>query len=174
MLGALLPPAALSANGYGIQGQHAPELEVAYWIDRHGNPTEFTLAQAEGQWVFLKCFQSWCPGCHSHGFPALQTIAKALADHPAVTVAAIQTTFEGFSTNTKEKVRQIQLRYELDITMGHDAGNPAGDHRPSTMSNYNTGGTPWMILIDPERRVVFNDFSVNAERLIDVLRAQTG
>lgn len=172
-LGAWLMPAALAANRYGIQGQRAPELEVDYWIDHNGNLTEFSLSQAQGQWVFLKCFQYWCPGCHSHGFPTLKKIADAFADSPSVSVAGIQTTFEGFSTNTQDKVRELQLRYELEIPMGHDAGNADGDHQPSTMRNYNTGGTPWMILIDPERRVVFDGFSINAERLIEVLTKQT-
>ena len=172
VLGAWAMP-SFATNRYGIQGQHAPELEVNHWIDHNGDPMEFRLAAAEGKWVFLKCFQSWCPGCHSHGFPTLKKVADAFIDNPQVKVAAIQTTFEGFSTNTKDKVRKIQLQYGLDIPMGHDAGDPDGDHRPSTMRNYNTGGTPWMILIDPDRTVVFDGFGVNADRLIEVLRERT-
>ena len=42
------------------------------------------------------------------------------------------------------------------------------------MRQYRTGGTPWMILINPERRVVFNDYSVNSDKLIEVLNARTG
>ena len=169
----LVPNAGAAGQQYGIYGQRAPELEVEYWIDPSGAPTHFDLSSAQGKWVFLKCFQNWCPGCHSHGFPALKKISDAFADNPGVLVAGIQTTFEGFSTNTVDKVRELQLHYDLRIPMGHDAGDPDGDHRPVTMRNYRTGGTPWMILIDPERRVVFNDFSIDSDKLIEVLNART-
>ena len=145
-----------------------------YWIDPFGEPGQFSLADTDNKWVFLKCFQDWCPGCHAHGFPALKKISDAFANNPNVQVAGIQTTFEGFSTNTKDKVRKLQLQYDLNIPMGHDAGDPGGDHRPSTMRNYRTGGTPWMILIDPERVVVYNDYSINPDRLIEVLNEKTG
>ena len=169
----LVPNAVASGQKYGILGLHAPELEIEYWIDPSGAPTHFDLSSAQGKWVFLKCFQNWCPGCHSHGFPTLKKISDAFADNPEVLVAGIQTTFEGFPTNTVDKVRELQLRYDLRIPMGHDAGDPNGDHRPVTMRQYRTGGTPWMILIDPERRVVFNDYSVNSDKLIEVLNART-
>lgn len=168
-----LPLPALARRDYGIVGQSAPDLEIDYWIDRHGKPTRFDLAATRGNWVFLKCWQDWCPGCHSHGFPALKRIADAFVDNPRVTVVGIQTTFEGFSTNTRDKVRKIQLQYKLPITMGHDAGDPHGDYRPSIMRSYRTGGTPWMILIDPRGIVVFNDFRINADRLIDILSQET-
>lgn len=40
------------------------------------------------------------------------------------------------------------------------------------MTNYRTGGTPWLVLIDPDGAVVFNDFHVNAEGLIQYVREQ--
>ncbi len=158
--------------GYGITGHYAPELEVDYWIDRKGESSaDFKLADHQGKWVFLKCFQSWCPGCHSHGFPALKTISDALVDNPNIVFAGIQTVFEGHYTNTVEKVREIQLQYDLQIPMGHDPGPEQG--HPQTMTDYRTGGTPWMILIDPERRVVYNDFGIDADKAIDFLVTQT-
>lgn len=162
------PGLSLAATSkYGIKGQMAPELQVDYWIDRNGDSTSFTLAEHQGKWIFLKCFQSWCPGCHSHGFPALKNISDALADNPKVVFAGIQTVFEGHFTNTVDKVRDIQLQYELRLPMGHDPGPDNG--RPRTMVDYRTGGTPWMILIDPDRRVVFNDYSINEKQAISFL-----
>ena len=157
--------------GYGIQGRRAPELEIDYWIDRDGQSAGFSLAEHEGKWIFLKCFQSWCPGCHSHGFPALQQISRALADNPRVAFAGIQTVFEGHYTNTVDKLRDIQLQYDLQMPMGHDPGPVDG--RPRTMIDYRTGGTPWMVLISPEREVIFNDYGINAEKAIEFLIAQT-
>ncbi len=152
-------------DGYGITGYPAPELEVDYWIDQDGNPTTFSLAAHRGKWVFLKCFQSWCPGCHSHGLPAVKKISDALAGNPNIVFAGIQTVFEGSFINTVDKVRKIQLQYDLKMPMGHDPG----DGRSKTMMAYRTGGTPWMILINPDREVVFNDFSINADKAIEFL-----
>ena len=162
-----------SRSNYGIAGRPAPELEVDYWIDAAGNATHFDLAANQGKWVFLKCFQSWCTGCHSHGFPALKKISDAFEGNPRIAVAGIQTTFEGFATNTIDKVRDVQLQYDLRIPMGHDAGDPNGDYRPSTMRNYRTGGTPWMVLIDPKGYVVFNDFSIDSDKFIEVITERT-
>jgi len=166
-------PSALNASSsrYGIVGQAAPELEIDYWIDKEGNPTRFKLADHKNKWVFLKCFQSWCPGCHSHGLPALKKLSEALKENPNVVFAGIQTVFEGFSTNTQDKVRATQLQYDLQIAMGHDPG----DHgiAPSTMINYHTGGTPWMILINPQHQVVYNEFNINADKAIQFLNSQT-
>ena len=160
-----------AASNYGIMGQIAPELQIDYWIDENGDPSKFTLADHEDKWVFLKCFQSWCPGCHSHGFPALKQISEALAGNPKIAFAGIQTVFEGHYTNTIDKVREIQLQYDLRMAMGHDPGQESGN--PKTMVSYRTGGTPWMILINPDREVIFNDFGINAEKAIAFLVSQT-
>ena len=174
-LGSMLLPmsnSALAADvSYGIRGQYAPELHVNYWINQDGDPTAFNLAEHEGKWVFLKCFQSWCPGCHSHGFPALKQISDAMADNPRIAIAGIQTVFEGRFVNTVDKVREIQLQYDLRIPMGHDPGPDNGHSR--TMMDNRTGGTPWMILINPQRQVIFNDYGINADKAIEFLASQT-
>ncbi|MDJ0831925.1 MAG: redoxin domain-containing protein [Gammaproteobacteria bacterium] len=166
-----LPSALASAQGYGIAGKQAPELKVNYWIDTQGNETEdtFRLSDHQGKWVFLKCFQSWCPGCHSHGLPAVKKISDALADNPEVVFAGIQTVFEGRSVNTIDKVIKTQKQYGLNFPMGHDPGV----ERSLTMIDYRTGGTPWMILISPSRQVVYNDFSINADKAIEFLQQAT-
>ena len=165
-----IPLQSDAQSNRGIVGQSAPELDIDYWIDSKGHSSRFTLADNANKWIFLKCFQSWCPGCHSHGLPALKKISTALRGNQNVVFAGIQTTFEGFSTNTVEKVRKTQLRYNLDMPMGHDPGSESS--RPTTMSNYRTGGTPWMILISPDREVVYNDFGIDADKAIAFLSRQ--
>lgn len=172
---ALLPYSATTAaapSGYGIYGTYAPELKVDYWIDAAGEPTDlFRLADHSDKWILLKCFQSWCPGCHSHGLPAVQKISHALKGNQKIAFAGIQTVFEGHMINTVDKVREIQLQYDLQMPMGHDPGGP--EDRPYTMLDYRTGGTPWIIVISPERTVVFNDFHINADKAIEFLQQQT-
>lgn len=164
---------AQSRPDYGIQGAMAPEIALNYWIDRDGKPGQFSVLENRGKWVFLKCFQDWCPGCHSSGFPTLKRFSDAFWQNPKVAIAAIQTVFEGFSSNTVEDVRKLQVKYRLPITMGHDPGNANDSGRPQTMQKYRTGGTPWLILIAPDGRVVFNSFHVNTDKLIEFVRAQT-
>ena len=161
-----------AANRYGILGQGAPDIHASDWIDRDGRATSFSMEEVQGRWAYLKCFQSWCPGCHQHGFPALKKVADAFDGDERFVAVGVQTVFEGFSVNTANKVREIQLQYDLPIKMGHDAGDPSGDHRPVTMRRYRTGGTPWVVIIDPSGQVVFNDYHIDAERFISFLEEQ--
>jgi hypothetical protein len=102
----------------------------------------------------------------------LKRFSEVFWNHPKVAIAGIQTVFEGFWTNTQGDVRKNQLKYDLPIVMGHDPGGVIGDHMPQTMKDYRTGGTPWIILIAPNGRVVFNDYHVNAEKLIEYIQIQ--
>lgn len=165
-------PVAHAQNNPGIEGAVAPELELDFWIDAQGEPANFSLKEAEGKWVFLKCFQNWCPGCHKYGFPTLKAFSDRFHDNPKVAMAGIQTVFEGYSSNTQDSVRELQLRYDLPIVMGHDPGDEKTHSAPSTMRNYRTGGTPWLILINPDGVVVFNHFHVDTDKLIDYVESQ--
>lgn len=166
----VLQPAFAAKSKRGILGEAAPRLQVDRWIDKAGKPLDFDVSTLEGQWVYMKCFQSWCPGCHKLGFPALQAFTKAFADESRVSIIALQTVFEGFGVNTEEKVRAMQLRYALPIVMGHDPGDPNGDHLPLTMREYRTGGTPWVVIIDPNGMVVYNDFHIDVDVAIAHIR----
>lgn len=159
------------ASKRGIAGQSAPELHADFWIDADGRSTRFSLAEQRGRWVHVKCWQSWCPGCHSHGFPALQRMVEAFADEPRVVNVAVQTVFEGHGINTAGKVRETQLQYGLPIVFGHDPGEHQAHGRPRTMVDFRTGGTPWHILIDPEGRVVFDGFGLNTDAAIKRIRS---
>ncbi|MEL6675456.1 MAG: redoxin domain-containing protein [Bacteroidota bacterium] len=156
---------------YGIAGQKAPELDSRIvWKDEEGKPMEAAqLAHHKGKHIVLFAFQSWCPGCHSRGFPALQKMVEAMKDQDSVAFMAIQTVFEGFQVNTAQKAWDEQTKYALGIPFGHDAGSEDTAGRSSLMYHYRTGGTPWFIIIDPENRVVFNDFHLNVDGAIEYL-----
>ena len=152
----------------GILGQQAPDWNIASWIDAEGEPTQISKSDYEGKVIYLMCFQSWCPGCHSSGFPTLQKVIKAYADNDQVAFLSVQTVFEGHGTNTESKVRQTQQRYKLDIPMGHDPGIPHKKY-PNIMENYRTGGTPWVIIIAPDGKVAYNDFHIEPEKAIKLI-----
>ncbi len=148
----------------------APEFDVKKWIDAAGKETDpIFLSDFRGNFKVVYCFQYWCPGCHEKGLPDLKKMVEGLKDHPNVVFLAIQTVFEGHHENTFDKIKKVQQQYDLKIPFGHDAGND-GTSTSNMMINYQTGGTPWFILIDKLDNVVFADFHLNTEAAIDFLK----
>jgi len=141
----------------------APELRIPQWIDAAGQPrAPLKLADLGGGFKVIYCFQHWCPGCHSVGFPTLRKLVDALSDK-GFCFAAVQTVFEGADVNTFERLRETQERHGLVIPFGHD---PAAGGSPTVISDYGTRGTPWFIVIDPMGEVVFSDFQLDGDRLV--------
>lgn len=158
---------------YGIEGYKAPELSQSIeWIDASGKEMDpIQLNQYEGKFKVIYGFQSWCSGCHSQGLPALKAMVEALEGNDKVLFLAIQTVFEGFQANTKDKLIETQKKYDLKIPFGHDIGSEETGGRSSTMYHYRTGGTPWFIFIDQNDTVIFNDFHLNTEKAIEFLKS---
>ncbi len=157
---------------YGIVGQKAPEFGVPTWVDKDGNDIDpIKLADLEGKFKVLYCFQSWCPGCHSRGLPALKKMVEALEDNDQVEFLAIQTVFEGKDVNTKEKMLETQAEYGIPIPFAQDEGDETTRNVSSIMYNYRTGGTPWFIFIDQDDNVVFNEFHLDADKAIEYLKS---
>jgi thiol-disulfide isomerase/thioredoxin len=148
----------------------AKEFDVKDWIDANGNKTEqIKLTDFKDKFKIIYCFQSWCPGCHSQGLPDLQKMVEALEGNDNVDFLAVQTVFEGHSSNTFDKMVETQKQYGLKIPFGHDAGDD-GKSRSNIMTNYQTGGTPWFIFINQNDDVIFADFHINVEGAIKFLK----
>jgi len=81
----------------------------------------------------------------------------------------VQTVFEGYRTNTKDKLRKNQLKYDLKIPMAHAAGNPQSHAIPDIMRKYRSGGTPWTVIIDPAGTVVYNHFHIDANLAAELI-----
>ena len=158
---------------YGIIGLPAPSWGVTDWYNLPEGRKTLDVSDFEGKVVYLFGFQSWCPGCHSHGFPALKQVEKQFHNNDEVVFIAVQTVFEGFGRNTAEAGAEDVKKFALDIPYGYDAGL---DGRHSTiMRRYRSGGTPWTVIIDPEGIVQFNGFRIQAKEataLIDRLLEQ--
>jgi thiol-disulfide isomerase/thioredoxin len=146
---------------------------VRAWIDGDGKPMDKPLRLADlGQgYKVVYCFQHWCPGCHSLGFPTLKYLHGKLAGK-GVGFAVIQTVFEGAEVNTFDKLSVNQEQYGLKVPFGHDTPS-AGERYPSFMEDYRSGGTPWFTVIDPDGNVVHADFRIDAERFLGALGAET-
>ena len=148
----------------------APEFQVKTWIDASGNKSEeIKLSDFKGKFKVIYCFQHWCPGCHSKGLPDLKKMVTALNGNDKVVFLAIQTVFEGHDENSFDKILETQKKYDIKIPFGHDAGDD-DKSKSNIMANYNTGGTPWFILIDKKDNIVFTDFHLNVDGAIEVLK----
>ena len=109
------------------------------------------------------------------GFPTLKKLTEKFSGNNSVVFLAVQTVFEGYSYNTQDKLRQNQLKYSVKVPMAHAAGSPEDHIPPDIMINYRSGGTPWTVIIDPEGKVVYNDFHLeagSAAALIEKLLSQ--
>ncbi len=157
---------------YGIESYYAPEWKVEHWFDAEGNEMvqPLTLKDYEGKVVFILGFQSWCPGCHSRGFPTLEKVVNAYKGNEQVAFVAMQTVFEGHHTNTPKKARKTQQKYDIPIPFGHDEGDKSTHNRSHILTNYRTGGTPWIIIINQEGVVVFNGFHIDPQKAIDLIQ----
>ncbi|MGI9385961.1 MAG: peroxiredoxin family protein [Methyloligellaceae bacterium] len=155
----------------GIVNNKAPELRVPYWIDSDGKElSNLKLTDIDDGYRILYCFQHWCPGCHSRGFPTLKRLVDRLQDRE-FGFAVVQTVFEGADQNTRDKLAEAQTRYGLRLPFGHDLP-PSGERYPTTMEDYRTAGTPWFIVINPDNDVIYNDFDLNAEHFISTLERE--
>ena len=155
----------------GIPGQQAPEWDVSEWHQLPEGKDDLDITDYRGKVLYLYFFQSWCPGCHSTGFPNLQKLHKKYKDDPEVEFVVIQSTFEGHRTNTADKLKPTAAKYDLPIPFGQSAGGGT----PAIMQKYRTRGTPWVVLIDKTGRVQFNDFHLAPEKassVIDQLKNQ--
>ena len=157
---------------FGRLREKARELRVNDWIDGNGKSMAkpLRLTDMGDGYKIIFCFQDWCPGCHSRGFPTLKALYEAL-EHKGVGFAVIQTVFEGSDINTFDKLRLNQTRYRLPIPFGQDVP-PTGGQYPTFMEDYRSGGTPWFTIIDPEGQVVFADFRLDASRFLEALAAE--
>lgn len=154
---------------HGGSHNKASELRVNDWIGVDGKPMDKPVRLSDlGQgYKVIFCFQDWCHGCHLHGFPTLKLLHETLKDK-GFGFAVIQTVFEGAEANTFDKLRKNQEQYGLAIPFGHDVP-PKGEHYPTFMEDYRSGGTPWFTIIDPEGDVVYSDFRLDARRLLSAL-----
>lgn len=165
-------PCQSQVSSRGILGRPAATLNVDSWVMLPEDVSAPELKNMRGKVVYLYCFQSWCPGCHSSGFPTLKELIEEFDGVDDVAFLAVQTAFEGHGTNTPAAAISTAKRYALDIPIGHDG---TAGKRSSVMQTYRTGGTPWTIIIGKDGVVRFNDFHVTPKRgaeIINQLRSQ--
>lgn len=156
----------------GIVGRPAPHWKVSAWHQLPNGKQTLDVTDFKGKITYLYFFQSWCPGCHARGFPTLKAINKQYQNDEAIKFATIQTTFEGHRINTADKLAPTAKKFELNIPFGQSAGK---NGTPEIMQKYRSGGTPWVVIIDKQGVVRYNDFHISVEdatKLINSLKLE--
>ena len=161
------PNQADARRNLGIKGKAAPALELSTWFNLPKGKTQVDVADYRGKVLMMFFFQSWCPGCHSRGFPTLQKVQRHFRSDSDVRFLAVQTVFEGFGTNTAGRAKKEADRYGLTIPLGHDAGR--GNTGSRVMKRYRSGGTPWLVIIDKDGIVQANGFHIPATQAIALI-----
>lgn len=145
----------------------APELRVPYWIDKDGNELKsLSLADLGNAFKVIFCFKASCPGCHARGFPTMQKMVQHLSESN-IGFAVIHTAFDDDPQNSQDRIREMQIKYDLKIPFGHDP--KVGAQYPTFMQDYKTRGTPFFIVINPNNEIVFGDFNIDADKVINAL-----
>lgn len=158
---------SLASQEPGIVGRSAPAWTVDAWHNLPAGQASLDIDELRGKVIYLFCFQSWCPGCHSHGFPTLQAVHERFGVRDDVAFVAVQTVFEGFASNTVHDGRRTMEELGLTIPWAQAEGK---DHAsPALMRAYRTGGTPWTVIIDPSGVVRWNGFGIRPEDAIAVV-----
>lgn len=153
------------ARKRGIVGQSAPAWQgLDTWFQLPKGRKALDVSDFKGKVVYLYFFQSWCPGCHSRGFPTLKQVRQVYGDRKDVVFVAVQTVFEGFGTNTAQRALSTVRDFGLDIPTAHDAGPQ--DSGSLLMKRYRSGGTPWTVLIDRKGVVRFNGFRLHPDQAL--------
>ena len=151
----------------GIEGKKAPPLGVTDWIQLPDGADQFDTRTLADKVVVLFLWQSTCEACEKREFPVLQKLVKEFEGNEQIMFLAIQTPFENFTSNSELRLKPTAEKFDLKIPFGHLAKT-----KDSYSINvaYETGGTPWWVVINKEGIVEFNGYTMDPEIGIANLR----
>lgn len=152
----------------GVGSLRAPDWDVESWHRLGDGKASLDVSDFAGRVIYLFCFQSWCPGCHSVGFPALRSAVDRAAGDPRIAFVAVQTVFEGFEKNTLDAALATVDKFKLDVPVGHTVSS-VPHAVPKLMASYRTGGTPWTVVIGPDRVIRIEGFHPEADRTAEII-----
>ena len=161
-------PRKREVRDLGIAGQNAPNWTVEQWVRLPDGKDSLNVNELRGKTVFLLCFQSDCPASRRQAIPLLKRIMTAHEDDPSVVFIAIQTVLDDFEWNSISRAEAIFDELDIDIPIGQDTG---GNQGSKTAKSYNLPGTPWVVIIGPDRVVRFNRFFVRTQQAIAMIKA---
>jgi thiol-disulfide isomerase/thioredoxin len=159
---------------HAMLGKPAPEWEVGPWYQLPDGKESLDIADFKGKVLYMYCFQSWCPGCHSRGFPTLQKVSGKYKDDDEVKFAVFQTVFEDRAdkpVNTFENLKKVARKFDLTMPFAQSGSR---EDKSKVMRAYKTRGTPWTVIVDRKGVIRYSGFHITpgeASKLIEELKA---
>lgn len=144
----------------GIEGLKAPPFGATEWIQLPDGKESLEINELEGKYVVMLFFQSTCEASMKRAFPTMKQLVDKFGSEDGVRFLAIQTPFEDFTDNTKSKLEAVAKAFDLEIPFGHLA-KTRGFY--SLNDAYDTGGTPWWVVVNKEGTVEYNGHYLNPE-----------
>ncbi|MDP6044110.1 MAG: sialate O-acetylesterase, partial [Phycisphaerae bacterium] len=127
---------------YIMLNKQAPKWDVGPWHQLPEGKTSLDISDFKGKVLYMYCFQSWCPGCHSRGFPALKQVSAKYKDDDSVKFVVFQTVFEDRASkpvNTFGNLKKIAQKYGLTMPFAQSGSR---EDKSKVMKAYKTRGTP--------------------------------
>ncbi|WP_299941648.1 redoxin family protein [uncultured Microbulbifer sp.] len=122
----------------------APELHIQTWLNT--NET-LSLEKLKGKVIAIFAFQMLCPGCVEHSIPQAKKVYRLFNSNDLI-VIGLHTVFENHEAMKEVSLRVFLHEYRIDFPVGIDMPSSDGSPNPMTMTAYQMGGTPTLILID--------------------------
>jgi len=124
----------------------APPLSVQKWLN---TDQDITLEGLKGQVVAIFAFQMLCPGCVENSIPQAKKVHAMFEKHD-VQVLGLHTVFEHHEAMTEVSLNAFLHEYRISFPVAIDkpSNDIDNDPIPHTMREYQTGGTPTLLLID--------------------------
>ncbi len=145
-----------------------PDWAVSDWLN---TPEPLGPQSFPGKVVVLEAFQMLCPGCVSHGLPALQRVRETFKPED-VAVVGLHTVFEHHAAQGhREALEAFIHEYRLDFPIGIDQPRE-GQRLPSTMAAYGLKGTPSFVIFDSEGRRRHQHFGIGSDLALGALIGQ--
>jgi thiol-disulfide isomerase/thioredoxin len=151
----------------GIEGKPARPLGVSDWIQLPEGKERLEITDFKDKVLVLFLFQSTCEACKKREFPVLQKLVKEFDGNDGVAFLAIQTPFQDYATNSQLQLKPTAEEFNLDIPFGHLAKTREAY---SINAAYETGGTPWWVIIDRKGMVEFNGFTIHPDVAIENIK----
>jgi hypothetical protein len=135
-----------------ITGQALP-LSVSRWFN---TLVPFTLESLRGRCVAIYTFQMLCPGCVAHSLPQAIKLRETFPEDQ-LAVIGLHTVFEHHSVMGADALQVFIHEYRLRFPIGIDEADPNGPI-PKTMASWGLQGTPSLVLLDREGRILLKHF----------------
>lgn len=147
-------------------GRKAPELVVDSWLDGKDR----TLSSIKEPFIILMMYQKGCLGCEIQGFPTMKRTKNqldALGHGDQVAYIALHTVHVDSEKNDPACAKEVADEFGFD---GLIVGHASGDY-PKVYLDYLASGTPWTVLIGPDRQIMFEGNGPTARAMVTKISA---